>query len=224
MVRSADREGDVFAREALATLLRDYWFPLYAHARRRGASRDDSCDLVQGFFARLIEKSHFARASPELGRFRSYLLGAFDHYLANAADHARAAKRGAGRVVSLDAMDAEARRTSEPMTHLTPEVEFLRRWTSELLAGALDQLRSEHARFGRIALFDGLLPYLAGEEDAPAAAAAAPLGLTPGALRVALHRFRRRYREIVRARVADTLAEPREVDDELRRLTAAFEE
>jgi RNA polymerase sigma-70 factor (ECF subfamily) len=212
------------AAEALARLAATYWFPLYAYARRRGLDRDDARDHTQGFFALLLERDDIARATPERGRFRSFLLTAFQHYLANEAERARAAKRGGGRApLSIDARDADSRLALEPADPETPEKAFERAWARALLARTIESLRTNYAARGKAELFDALREHLiGGAEGTPYAELAQRLGHGEGALRVAVHRLRARYRAELRREVADTVADAGDVEDELRRLFDAL--
>ena len=215
------------ARAALATLCERYWYPLYAYVRRRGHPPADAEDLVQGFFARLLEKRDLGGADPARGSFRAYLLGAVRHHVANVAAAEGAWKRG-GRaaVLSLDLAAAEGRYGLEPADGRTPERLFEAEWARTLLDRVLGRLAAEHAARGKQELFARLQGELAGGEEGAGdrAALARELGLSPGALKVAIHRLRRRYRELLRREVAETLADPAGAEDELRALLAALGE
>lgn len=212
------------AREALAALCGDYWYPLYAFARRRGHSPEAAEDLVQGFFARLLEKGDLAAVDRHKGRFRSFLLAACSHYAANRADHDRAARRGGGRApIPIDRHDGEGRYAAEPAHDLTPERLFERQWALTLLDRVLGRLEAEMAAAGQSARFEALRPALLGDgRRAPYAAIAADLGLTDEAARAAASRLRRRYRALLREEVAGTLDDPAAVDDEIRSLFGAL--
>jgi RNA polymerase sigma-70 factor (ECF subfamily) len=211
------------ARQALAELCDLYWYPVYAFVRRRGYPPDDAGDLTQGFFARLLETAGLAGADPAKGRFRSYLLGACRHYLANDRARRTAKKRGGGRaVLSLDLPAAERRYATEPVDGRTPEQLFDRRWAVTLLGAVLADLRAEYAAAGQAGLFDRLKDSLTGDGD-PYAAVAAGLGMAEGAVKVAAHRLRRRYRDRLRAAIAETVATPADVDAEIRDLFAALD-
>jgi RNA polymerase sigma-70 factor (ECF subfamily) len=205
------------AREALEHLCASYWYPLYAFARRRGLAHHAAQDSVQAFFARLIEKQDLSLADPARGRFRSFLLAALSHFLANESDRERAQKRGGDRArLSIDELEAERRYTADLATPETPERLFERQWARELLARALAALESEWNRAGRSALFARLKPFLTGDAtEAMQSEIAAALSLTPNAVRIALHRLRKRYGELVRIEVADTVADPADVEREL---------
>ncbi len=204
-------------RAALEELARTYWYPLYAYARRRGNGSDEAADLTQGFFAAWLERGDVARADPARGKFRAYLLTSFQHFLSSQREHARARKRGGGRLhLSLDAGDAETRYGREPIERETPERAFERAWVRELLARTFQRLRAEQERIGRAALFDRLRPALAAEDDAPRfAQVASELGMSENAVKVAAHRLRKRFGELLRQEVADTLGDPAEVEAEL---------
>ncbi len=212
------------AQAALETLCRTYWYPLYAFVRRLGNSPPDAQDLTQAFFVRLLEKHYLAEVGPEKGRFRSFLLTALKHFLANEWDKARAQKRG-GAVdhVPLDTGLAETRYGLEPAHELTPEKLFERRWALTLLDEVLEKLRAEQVAAGKGAQFDTLKITLTTDaRSAPYAQLATQLGLTEGAVKVAVHRLRQRYRELLRAEIAQTVASPADVDEEIRHLFAAL--
>ncbi len=211
------------AGEAMAELCRIYWHPLYGYARRCGRTPPDAEDLTQAFLAHLLRPGALDGVRRERGRFRSFLLASMKNFMAD--DHSRAAaqKRGGGRVVSFDALSAETRFAAEPRDTRTPEREFDRQWALRLLDEVLRRLEAEYAAEGQGAQFDALRPALTGDASAaPYAELAAKLGSTEGALRVAVHRMRRRYRRLLRDEVAGTLARPEDVDDELRCLLEAL--
>ncbi len=224
VIQAGDPEAPQ-ARESLAELCNAYWYPLYAYIRRRGYGPEQARDLTQDFFARALEKNLLAEADPARGRFRSFLRTVCAHFLANRRDREHARKRGGGRaVLSIDAADAEGRYELELADGLTPERIFDRSWALTLLGRVLDQLGREYDEAGKAATFDALRGLLAGEPDVPSyAAVGARLGTSEGAARVAAHRLRRRYGELLRQEIAATLAEPAEVDDEIRDLFAALE-
>lgn len=211
----------VASREALESLCGSYWFPLYAYARRRGASPEDAQDLVQGFFLVLLRRGSLAEADPARGRFRTFLLTAFQRHAAHERARDAAQKRG-GDVARLpfDVVVGETRYAREPVDETSPEDEFERRWAMELLARAVGRLRAEQDDAARA---DALLPHVGGSGDArPYAELAASLGMSEGAVKVAIHRLRKRCREILRDEVAHTVGDPSEVDDEVGRLRAAL--
>ncbi len=209
------------AREALERLCQIYWYPLYAYARRRGNSAPDAQDITQEFFSELIAKNRLASVD-RVSRFRAYLLTAFKHFCSNERERARAQKRGGGaRAFSLDAGEADVRYAVEPSCSATPEKLFERRWALALLEQALSRVESDYRAAGKQALFDALKPGLTGAQFAHAEIAA-QLKVTEGAVKVAAHRLRQRYRDVLRAEIADTVAHPDEIDDELRLLMDAL--
>ena len=225
VVAAAGRRSSPESREALAALCTSYWYPLYALVRSQGFTAHDAQDVTQEFFARLLARNDFAAADRTKGRFRSYLSGALKHFLANVRDQARARKRGAGRIpLPLDFTTAESRFSREPSHTFTAERAFARRWALTLLEQVLMQLRTEFTAAGRERLFDRLKVTLSGEKgSASYAALAADLEMTEGAVKVAVHRVRRRYRELLRDQIARTVADPELIDDEIHELFAALE-
>jgi RNA polymerase sigma-70 factor (ECF subfamily) len=210
------------ARDALADLCRAYWYPLYAYIRRRGHDHGAAEDLTQTFFAHLIEKHALDSVSPDRGRFRSFLLASCQHFLANERERANALKRGGGRVVSLDMSDADGRFRREPNHQETPERLFQRHWALALLDQALGRLRGEYEAAHKEALFDALKGSLSGEGTRAYGELARELGLTESAVKTAAHRLRKRYGELLRQQVRDTVATEADVDDEVRALFAAL--
>jgi RNA polymerase sigma factor (sigma-70 family) len=202
------------ARDALEALCRTYWYPLYAYARRRGQDRQSAEDLTQGFFALLLERGSVADADPQRGRFRTFLLTAFQRFAANEHERATAAKRGGGaKPLPLDFDEGESRFSREPAHDLTPEREYERRFALALLARVLDRVRVERPQDA------DLLPYVGGVGDArPYAEIAARRGASEDAVKVAVHRLRKRYRECLRTEIRETVAEDADVDDEIRHL------
>ena len=210
------------AATALATLCEAYWYPLYYYVRRRGYRAEEAQDLTQEFFAKLLEKGSLKVADPDRGRFRSFLLASLNHFLAKEWRRASAQKRGGGKpAVSLDAESAETRYRQEPAHNLTPEKAYERRWALLLLEKALSKLRDEYAASGKAGAFARLAAFLGGGERAAYEKAARELDMTEGAVKVAVHRLRKRCRAILRAEVAQTVADPADVDEELRHLMAA---
>jgi DNA-directed RNA polymerase specialized sigma24 family protein len=214
------------ARHALDHLCRDYWYPLYAHVRRQGRSVEDAQDITQEFFLRLLSHDYVRLADPQRGRFRTFLLTSLDRFMVNEWQKSTAAKRGGGApAISLDAEAAEHRYQAEPADGLSPDRLFQKRWAVTLLEQVLHHLGVECEAAGKQDLFNGLRPHIFGEPAVEnPAALAMRLGMTDGALRVTLHRLRERYRELLRAEVARTVATPDEVDAELRELVAALRE
>lgn len=206
---------------ALESLCRDYWLPLYAFARAQGRQAADAEDAVQSFFCQLLANDGVARAERGRGRFRTYLLTCFRNHLADAHDHDTAAKRDARRLAWLDAHDAEARLALEPAVAGDDAAGFDRAWALRLLALVESDLAAEYATDDRQRLFTAARPFLAGAVEPAIAPLAAELGLSTGATKVALHRLRSRWRELLRLRIADTVADVQDIDDELRHLAAA---
>ncbi len=201
---------------ALEDLCRTYWYPLYAYVRRRGYLAHEAEDLTQEFFARLLAKNYLADVEREKGKFRSFLLASLKHFLANEWDKARAQKRG-GRFTFISA-DAETKYRAEPADELSPDKLLDRQWALALLDQVLARLAAEEP-----ADFEHLKPYLtAGGGAIPYAEVAGKLDMTEGAVKVAVHRLRKRYRQLLREEIAHTVASPAEVDEEIRHLFAAF--
>jgi RNA polymerase sigma-70 factor (ECF subfamily) len=211
------------ARRALEQLCASYWYPLYVFVRRQGHSAHDAQDLTQGFFARLLEKKDLAAADRERGKFRSFLLGAMKHFLANEWDRARTQKRGGGiALISIDDEAAERRYEKEPAEQTTAEQLYDRRWALTLLDCVLVRLGEEMSRAGKAAHFAALKFCLTGESGATYSEIARRLDTTEGALKVAIHRLRDRYRMLLRAEIANTVGSTADVDDELRQLFSAL--
>lgn len=212
------------SREALERLCQTYWYPVYAFVRRSGRGPDDAQDLTQGFFAYLIEKGCIARAKAEMGRFRSFLLGTLKHYLLQQAERSGALRRGGKEPpLSLDADGAEHRFAADLATPETPETLFERKWALAVLGETMKRLDHEYRQEGKGALFEAFYPSLEGDDRPHYADLVGPLGMTEGAARVAVYRLRQRYRELLRAVVAQTVADPLELDEELRHLMRVLE-
>jgi RNA polymerase sigma factor (sigma-70 family) len=223
LVAAAGQGASPEAQEALAVLCRAYWYPLYAYARRRLANIEDAQDATQAFFAQLLEKDYLQAADPARGKFRSFLLTAFKHFLAKARAHEQTQKRGGDRrILPLDFRTGERRYHLEPADHATPETIFERRWALTLLEQTLARLRQEFENIGKQRLFDSLKGALTGEDiSEPYATIAARLDMSESAVKVAVHRLRRRYQELLREEIAQTVATADEIDEELRSLFAA---
>lgn len=223
--REPSANAGTAAREALAVLCQTYWYPLYAYVRRRGHDPDDARDLTQSFFLRLLDKNAIAGADPQRGRFRSFLLTALKNFLANEWKSASAEKRGGGRRVlplSADFDSAERRYGREPADTLTPERLYERRWALTLLDAVLLELQNQYVQAGRGNLFEGLKPYLTGDASAPShAETAAKLNLSEGATQVSIHRIRKKYRQMLRAHIEQTVESPDQVELEIRDLFQA---
>jgi RNA polymerase sigma-70 factor (ECF subfamily) len=220
VVLQAARGDEAAAAAALETLCRTYWYPLYCYVRRRGHAPCDAQDLTQEFFARMLAQDWVARADREKGRFRSFLLMAMSRFLANEWDRARTLKRGGSHPHQPLVPDtAETRYAQEPATRTTPEDAFEKQWALTLLDQVLEQLQQEYQVADQHALFAALKPTLAGSrETLPYAELGPRLGLSEGAIKVAVSRLRQRYRERLRAEIAQTVAGPEEVEEELRHL------
>jgi len=218
----SDEASRTQAQKALDELCRAYWYPLYAFVRNRGYSSADAQDLTQSFLVRFLETGGFASANRERGRFRTYLLGAMKHFLANEWHRARTRKRG-GEVTFLewDALEPEARYALEPHQPSDPDAGFDREWALELTNRALAQLRAESEAAGKGELFTALKGSLTGDEPSRTDIAQR-LAMSEGAVKVAVHRLRQRYRELLRAEIAATLDEHSDVDDEMRYLVSVL--
>ena len=210
------------ARSALVSLCEGYWYPLYAYLRRRGYPADQAQDLTQDFFMRVLEGKYLDRADPEKGRFRSFLLTSLKFFVADEEDRHRALKRGGEAVLPLELSSGEGRYQREPAHDETPERIFERRWALSVLDRVVEKLRKEFAQHGRPEHFERLKVFLLGHSDAPYAALAREMKTSEGALKVAIHRLRKRYRELFRQEIADTVADPAEVESELRFLAAVL--
>jgi RNA polymerase sigma-70 factor (ECF subfamily) len=213
----------VSAERALAQLCSTYWYPLYAFTRRQGYSAHDAEDLVQGFFARLLEKRDFGALSRDKGKFRSFLLAALKNHLANAWDRSQALKRGGGKEwVSIDSAEAEDRYRNHAPQAPTPLDDFDRQWALTLLDRVLDRLKLEMMEAGKGAQFQSLKFVLTGGQGRSYADAGRDIGMSEGAVKVAVHRLRQRYRDLIRDEVAQTVFSESEVDEELRTLLRAL--
>jgi len=210
--------------EALEQLCRAYWQPVYAFVRRTVSNPEDARDLTQSFFVDLLSDRAFARADPEKGRFRSFLLGALKHFLADEHDRAKARKRGGDiEFVPFDTAVAESRYGADPSTAITPEAQFDRGWAMAVLDRALARLREEFELSGRAVLFDGLKGFLTGDKRAANyAEAAASLRITEGAAKMTVTRMRQRFRAIVRQEIAQTVTTPEQLELELRSFVEAL--
>jgi RNA polymerase sigma factor (sigma-70 family) len=222
VLAAADDPDSVRARDALETLCRAYWKPLYVYARRQGYGEADAEDLVQGFFARILARRDLQAVRRERGRFRSYLLGALKHFLVNEWKRSTAQKRGGVDVaVSLEASLESGAAVSDGGR--SPDQQFDRQWALALLARVLEDLRVEHAAEGREALFHCLRGFLTGDDATRSQAElAAELGISEPAVKQAVFRLRQRYQKRLREEVADTVAAFGDVDQELRHLVAAL--
>jgi len=214
--------GDAF--ESLGALCRQYWPPLYAYVRHRGHPAHDAQDLTQAFFARLLEKNWLTAVDQEKGRFRSFLLTALKHFLANEWDRSQARKRGGGvDVISLDAGLAESAYAADRTAALPAESLYEKRWAMTVLESVMRRLREEHDAVGRLEEYELLKKWLTAERGGiPYDELAAALGMGPASARSAVHRLRKRFREVFRHEVAATVADDADVDDEIRAVVAAL--
>ena len=224
LIVAAAKSPSPQARAALEELCGSYWYAVYAFVRRRGEQVDDARDLTQEFFARLLEKDYLEAADRERGRFRTFLLTAVSHFLSNERERACAQKRGGGQtMLSLDFERGEERYQNEPVDHWTAEKIFDRRWALTLLDQAIALLKQDCTASGKGALFDQLKLFLTGDSGTPAyEQPAARLGMSPGAVKVAVHRLRQKYRETLRQLIAQTVAVEEDIESELHVLLAAL--
>ncbi len=219
------READTqCAHDALEKLSRTYWPPLYAFIRRQGYNVEDAKDLTQEFLTRLIHRDWLGHLQHQQGKFRSFLLTFLKHFLSDQRDRARAQKRGSGReLVSLDACETEERDHLAPSIELTPDEIFERRWAEAVMKKAMEQLRADYATRGQAALFDVLKDLQPGEHgERSHAQVGAELGMTGQAIKNAALRFRRRYAQLLREEIAETVLEPAEAEEELQHLLRIF--
>lgn len=224
VVISAGDSDSQAASAALESLCQTYWYPLYAYIRRRGHDSHQAEDLTQGFFAQFLSGNHFARAEREKGKLRSYLLGALKHYLADAADHGKRLKRGGGQApISLDVLTGEERYLAEPADERSPDRLFERRWALTVLDRVLARLKEDYDRGGNILLFARIKPFLISKAGLGSySEIASDLGMTEGAVGVAVHRLRKRYGQLFREEIANTVANPLEIETEIRHLAAVL--
>jgi DNA-directed RNA polymerase specialized sigma24 family protein len=222
LVLAAAGNDSQAAREALSSLCQTYWYPLYAYLRRRGLDPEDARDLTQGFLTSLIERQDFEGLRQDRGRFRAFLLASLKHYLSNWSARERTQKRGGGwQIVPLE--NAEGLYVVEPVNHETPETLFERRWALTVVDCLLGDLRAQWTAQGRASEFDELKACLLGQAPAGGyAAVAARLETSEGAVKAAVHRLRRQFQSMLRQRVAETVADGRDVDDEIRHLIQAL--
>jgi RNA polymerase sigma-70 factor (ECF subfamily) len=224
VVLSAQNQNVAKSSAALETLCRTYWYPLYAYARRAGHAPADAEDLTQSFFARLLEKDYLLSAAREKGKFRTFLLVALKRFLANEWDRQHAQKRGGfAPIVSIDHDTAESRFAAEPSHNLQPDLLFDRQWALTLLDRTMTRLQQEYVATGRSRLFESLRNLLVKDDSASTyAEIAARLNLTEPAVKMAVHRLRTRYRDVLREEIAQTVTSSAEVEEEIRHLFSAF--
>ena len=223
VILAASDSAAALHEPALSALCQTYWFPLYAYLRRRGYDSHQAEDYTQGFFAGILERKGLQQADPKYGKFRSFLLASLKNFLADEWDRSHAQKRGGDKkILSLD-FDAAANRYNQAPAHeLSPEKLFERSWALTILTRAMDRLKAESAS-DKQQLFDCLKIYLTAEkDDVPYCEAAEKLGMTEGAVKVAVHRLRRRYRELVRDEIAQTVSNEAQIDEEIRDLFDAL--
>jgi RNA polymerase sigma factor (sigma-70 family) len=223
-VMAAGRGSSPEAEVALEELCRTYWFPLYVYVRRQTPTREDAEDLTQAFFARFLKQNYLEKLTGQKGKFRAFLLAALKHFLANEWDRANSLKRGGGIMpLSLDWQDADARYQIEPADNLSPDKLYDRAWAVTVLERVLARLRDENAAEDKATLFEQLKGVLmVGASAIPYGEAAARLSLSEGAVRVAVHRLRRRYRELLRQEISQTLSDAAQIEEEMRTLFSAF--
>jgi len=212
------------AARALEELCHTYWFPLYAYVRRHGRTKEDAEDLTQAFFARLLEKNFLATMDSQKGKFRAYLLASLKHFLANERDKVQTQKRGGGNIpLSLDWQTADTQFQIAATNEPSPDKAFDREWALALLAKVIQRLQDACAADGKATLFEQLKVFLtAGKAESAQREVAGVLGMEEGAVRVAIHRLRKQYRQFLRDEIANTLANPAMVDEEMRALFGAF--
>ena len=217
----AARDGtEASASDAMTALCETYWYPLYAYVRRQGHTADEAADLTQAYFALLLEKDYLKDVEPTRGSFRSFLLTSMRHFLSHEWEKGRALKRGGNtRTVSLDVDTAEARYSTEPADPVTPEQVFERRWTLMILERALVRLREWAADNDNSDQVEHLEEFLTGQQPrTPYREVAEELGMSEGAVKAAVHRLRQRFGGLLREEIAQTVADPAEIDGEVRHL------
>lgn len=225
VVTAAGSSDSGRARPALAALCQTYWRPLHQYLRSQGCADEDARDLTQSFFASLIERGSVADADRARGRFRAFLLASLRHFLLNDISAKRALKRGGGTVaVPIDATSHDPSLVPDALTDSnTPDRVFDREWALALLAHVTERLRAEWVSAGKGYDFDLLAPNLTGDRpDGGYAALARSVSSTEGAVKVAIHRLRQRYRRYLKEAIADTVTSPEDADDELRYLMKAL--
>jgi RNA polymerase sigma-70 factor (ECF subfamily) len=224
MVLAAADQSSPDSAFALSQLCQTYWYPIYAFTRRQGHSHESAQDLAQDFFARMLEKRYIEDVGPEKGKFRTFLMVCLKRFLANEWDRAKAQKRGGGRShLPIDFEDADGRYSLEPSHELTAQRIFDRRWALTVLERTVAGLAEDFARAGKSAHFEALKVFLVGEAGAPPYVDVAKrLGTTEGAVKVAVHRLRERYRHRLRQEIAQTVSREEDIDQEIRDLFAAL--
>lgn len=223
LVMTAQHRSSPEGRAAFARLCEKYWYPLYAHVRRREQDVHRAQDLTQGFFEKVVEKNYIADADPNRGRFRTFLLASMAHFIANESAKERTIKRGGDRLhFSLQLDQAERQYCDEPTDDQTAETVYERRWAIALLQQVLDQLHTEHKTVGKADVFLELQQFLTPHDSATYVDAGRRLGISEGAVKAAVHRLRTRYRDVLRREIAETVSDRNDVDDEIRALFETF--
>ena len=224
MVLAARDGSDTRARQALEDLCSAYWYPLYAYARRRGQDADGARDLTQAFFVHLLESDALQQVDRDKGRFRAFLLASMRNFLSHQRERTMALKRGGDAVtLSLDADAAERRFHDEPVSDLSPEQFFERRWGLTVMERAMQRLQTDASKGDGSRVFEALRPYLTGSGNASYREAAERLSMKENAVKTAVHRLRKKYGQLLRQEIAETVADPREVNDELRYLLTVIQ-
>jgi RNA polymerase sigma factor (sigma-70 family) len=224
VVLAAGNASEPRAHQALAELCRMYWPPVYAYLRRRGYNRDDAQDLTQNFFQHMLQDETLRRASPDRGRFRSFLLGALNRVIADERAHEGAKKRGGGAAfISMDEFAAEEMQQARLTSELSPAETLDARWAGVLLQRALDKVKTEFSAEGKAKTFEAISPFLGGERpEVTYQEVAQRLGLALPAVKTHIHRLRREFATAVRREIMQTVTAPHEVDEELRQLRSVF--
>ena len=225
VVLQAAAEDSQAKSEALATLCEAYWYPLYVFVRRLGNSAGEAEELTQSFFAELLDKSKLAKTDPSRGRFRTFLLTSLQNFLRNQNRQQRAIKRGGQQtILSIDYAAAESQYSIEPSHEQTPQKAFDRDWALALLNQVLNSLAQQYADAGKSELFEALKSHLVGTGGTPYSTLAQRLDMKAGAIKVAMHRLRERYGQMLRLQIAKTIEKPSDVDEELRYLFQVLSE
>jgi RNA polymerase sigma-70 factor (ECF subfamily) len=224
VVLAAGKKSSPEQKQALETLCRSYWYPLYAYLRQRGCDKHQAEDVTQAFLAHILEKQGLRTADPQYGKFRSFLLVRLKGFLSDERDRVQAKKRGGGKkILSLGIQNAEGQYGMEPSTELSPEMLFEKSWALQVLERTMDRLEAEMAASGKREQFDHLKVYLTTDKNTTTyEAMATELGMSEGSLRVAVHRLRRLYRKCLRDEVAQTVSHVDQIDEEIGQLFSAL--
>jgi DNA-directed RNA polymerase specialized sigma24 family protein len=215
LVAAAGNPGGQDCRDALTRLCEQYWYPVYAYVRRRGYAEQEAQDLTQDFFVRILEGRYLDRADRNRGRFRSFLLNSCKYFLSDQADRTNAQKRGGGVILPFEVASGEERYRFEPLDNETPDGIFERNWAVSLLDRVVSRLKDEYVQHGSPGDFEKLKVFLLGQSEVPYAQLAREMGASEGGLKVAVHRLRKRYRVLFQGEIADTVADPAEVESEI---------